>query len=189
MIEPAGSPENAEVASLPRERGGGRVLPDSRAPAGRGVAWDRYFSRGGSDPLDEAAWEKRTARIQGEKGEVIFEQEDVEVPVSWSQLALNVVASKYLYGPQGTPAREHSVRQLIERVAGTVADWGVRGGVLVAVWVGEAVAVAVGVTVGVAVAVAVAVGAVVAAGVRVGVADGSMVDVSGAGARPVGSAG
>jgi ribonucleoside-diphosphate reductase alpha chain len=69
-------------------------------------------------------WEKRSAQITNDKGEVIFEQHDVEVPVSWSQLATNVVVSKYFYGKVNTPERETSVRQLITRVADTIAFWG-----------------------------------------------------------------
>jgi ribonucleoside-diphosphate reductase alpha chain len=69
-------------------------------------------------------WEKRSAQITNDKGEVIFEQNDVEVPVAWSQLATNVVVSKYFYGKVNTPARETSVKQLITRVADTIAVWG-----------------------------------------------------------------
>jgi hypothetical protein len=80
------------------------------------------------DPLDTVEWEVRTATIQGEKGEVIFEQEGCEIPASWSQLATNVVVSKYFYGEVGTSEREVSVRQLIHRVTRTIADWGVEDG-------------------------------------------------------------
>ena len=73
-------------------------------------------------------WERRTAAITGEKGQVIFEQKDVEVPRSWSQLAINVVAQKYFRGGVGTPERETSVRQLIDRVVETLAGWGREGG-------------------------------------------------------------
>ncbi|MDZ4197843.1 MAG: vitamin B12-dependent ribonucleotide reductase, partial [Kiritimatiellia bacterium] len=72
--------------------------------------------------------EKRKAAITDDKGTVIFEQEDVEVPSSWSQLATNIVASKYFYGAHGSPERERSARQLIHRVARTIADWGKRDG-------------------------------------------------------------
>ena len=73
-------------------------------------------------------WERRTAAITGEKGQVIFEQKDVEVPRSWSQLAINVVAQKYFRGSEGSPERETSVRQLIDRVVETLAGWGREGG-------------------------------------------------------------
>ena len=62
------------------------------------------------------------------KGKVIFEQRNVEVPKDWSQTATNIVASKYFHGKLGTPERESSVRQLISRVADTIAQWGVEGG-------------------------------------------------------------
>ncbi len=73
-------------------------------------------------------WEVRTARIQGESGDVVFEQTDVEVPRSWSPLASNIVASKYFRGHVGAPSREHSVRQLIGRVVETLRGWGRDGG-------------------------------------------------------------
>ena len=71
-------------------------------------------------------WEKRTAQIKGEGGEIFFEQHDCEIPATWSQLATNVVASKYLYGEVGTPERETGVRQLVHRVCRTISDWGIR---------------------------------------------------------------
>jgi ribonucleoside-diphosphate reductase alpha chain len=73
-------------------------------------------------------WEKRTAEITDDAGKVIFRQEDVEVPRTWSVLATKVVVSKYFYGEQHTPERETSVRQLIHRVSRTIADWGVKDG-------------------------------------------------------------
>ena len=69
-------------------------------------------------------WEIRTASIVNEKGKVVFEQANVEIPKFWSQMATNVVASKYFRGPLGSPQRERSVRQLISRVAETVTLWG-----------------------------------------------------------------
>ncbi len=76
------------------------------------------------DPFETVEWETRSAAIKGENGEVLFEQTNCEIPKSWSQLATNVVVSKYFYGENGTPEREHSVRQLIHRVTRTIADWG-----------------------------------------------------------------
>ncbi len=81
-----------------------------------------------ASPFDTVAWELRTASIKGEGGELVFEQRDCEIPASWSQLATNVVASKYFYGELGTPQRESSVRQLIHRVVRTIADWGIADG-------------------------------------------------------------
>jgi ribonucleoside-diphosphate reductase alpha chain len=79
----------------------------------------------GKTPYDEVAWELRTASIGNDKGAVIFEQRDVEVPSDWSQTATNIVVSKYFYGKAGAPDRENSVRQLIGRVVDTITDWGV----------------------------------------------------------------
>jgi ribonucleoside-diphosphate reductase alpha chain len=81
-----------------------------------------------ADPFDTVEWEIRTAAIKGESGEVLFEQTDCEVPSWWSQLATNVVCSKYFYGEVATPQREKSVRQLIHRVSRTIADWGIQDG-------------------------------------------------------------
>jgi len=89
-----------------------------------GLVVRRYFTRQGTSPEDEIAWENRSAVINGENGEVIFEQHDVEVPKAWSQLATNVVASKYFRGPLGTPQRERSVRELFGRVVRTITQWG-----------------------------------------------------------------
>jgi len=79
-------------------------------------------------PFDTVDWEVRSAAIKDESGEVLFEQSDCEVPASWSQLATNVVVSKYFYGENGTGERERSVRQLIHRVTRTIADWGRQDG-------------------------------------------------------------
>jgi ribonucleoside-diphosphate reductase alpha chain len=93
-----------------------------------GLRFDRFFTPPGSHAFDLIEWEHRTAGITGEKGQVIFEQKDVEVPKSWSQLAINVVAQKYFRGSQGSPERETSVRQIIDRVVHTLARWGREGG-------------------------------------------------------------
>lgn len=89
---------------------------------------ERVFSDPKVKPFDQVEWEKRTAEITDDNGKVIFKQENVEVPKSWSVLATKVVVSKYFYGEQGTAERETSVRQLIHRVCRTIADWGVRDG-------------------------------------------------------------
>src|SRR5579885_1150701 len=88
----------------------------------------RVFSNEKISPFDEIEWDKRTAEISDDAGKVIFKQENVEVPRSWSLLATKVVVSKYFYGEQNTPERETSVRQLIHRVCRTIADWGVADG-------------------------------------------------------------
>ncbi|HUI41166.1 MAG TPA: vitamin B12-dependent ribonucleotide reductase [Terriglobia bacterium] len=94
----------------------------------RGLAVKRSFTRPGVNPFDEVEWDLRTASIQNEKGHTIFEQANVEVPKDWSMTATNIVASKYFHGKLGSVERESSVRQLISRVADTIAEWGVEGG-------------------------------------------------------------
>jgi ribonucleoside-diphosphate reductase alpha chain len=88
----------------------------------------RVFSDPKLKPFDQIQWDRRTAEITDDAGKVIFKQEDVVVPRSWSILATKVVVSKYFYGEQNTPERETSVRQLIHRVTRTIADWGVKDG-------------------------------------------------------------
>src|SRR3989475_5382026 len=97
-------------------------------PAKTGLRFGRYFTPPGSHAYDLIEWERRTAAIISEKGAVIFEQADVEVPRSWSQLATNVVAQKYFRGHVGTPGRESSLRQLVDRVVNTIGRWGREGG-------------------------------------------------------------
>jgi len=93
-----------------------------------GLVVERFWTDPDVHPFDEVTWELRTAQIANERGEVIFEQRDVEFPSFWSQLATNVVVSKYFRGHLHSPERERSVRQLIGRVAGTIARWGREGG-------------------------------------------------------------
>ena len=81
-----------------------------------------------ASPFDTTEWDLRTAAIKGEDGKVLFEQTACEIPAAWSQLATNVVVSKYFYGEIQTPEREHSVKQLVHRVARTIADWGIADG-------------------------------------------------------------
>jgi len=90
----------------------------------KGLRFGRFFTPAGSHAYDLVEWERRTASITGEKGQVIFEQKDVEVPRSWSQLAINVVAQKYFRGSPDSPERETSVRQIIDRVVDTLRTWG-----------------------------------------------------------------
>jgi ribonucleoside-diphosphate reductase alpha chain len=94
----------------------------------RGLIFTRRFSTEGVSPYDELQWEQRTALITDQKGNTIFEQKTVDVPVDWSMTATNIVASKYLHGKLGSPERESGVRQLVARVAETVRDWGLKGG-------------------------------------------------------------
>src|ERR1041384_426036 len=89
-----------------------------------GLKIPRYFTRTGVNPYDEVEWELRTASITNEKGKVVFEQTNVEIPKAWSLMATQVVVSKYFRGPLGTPQRERSVRQMIGRVVDTITGWG-----------------------------------------------------------------
>jgi ribonucleoside-diphosphate reductase alpha chain len=88
-----------------------------------GLEFPRYFTLPGVDPFDEIEWEIRSAVIGNEKGKVVFEQRDVEIPSFWSQQATNIVVSKYFRGQMGSPDRERSVKQLIGRVVDTITKW------------------------------------------------------------------
>lgn len=99
-----------------------------RAGRGAGLKIASQFCPADVDPFDTVQWELRTAKIEGDGGKVLFSQEDCEIPATWSQLATNVVVSKYFYGEPGTEQRERSVRQLIHRVTRTIADWGMADG-------------------------------------------------------------
>ncbi len=93
---------------------------------GKGLSMVRHFTEEGVHPFDKLEWEIRSASIINDKGEALFCQNDVEIPSTWSQMATNVVVSKYFRGGQGSPDREQSVRQLISRVADTISDWGIK---------------------------------------------------------------
>jgi ribonucleoside-diphosphate reductase alpha chain len=94
-----------------------------RSPQATGLEYARVFAREGVDPFDEIEWDTRSALIGNEKGELVFEQRDVEVPKFWSQQATNIVVSKYFRGTLGTPGRERSVKQLVGRVVDTITGW------------------------------------------------------------------
>ncbi len=98
------------------------------APQSPGLKMDYFFSTPGVHPFDELKWEKRSAKITGDDGQVVFEQDNIEVPTSWSQLATKVVASKYFYGDIESGRREHSVKQLVHRVCKAIADRGRKDG-------------------------------------------------------------
>jgi ribonucleoside-diphosphate reductase alpha chain len=120
-------------------------LHGSPRPAGRrknttaekknaGLRFERVFSDATVAPFDQVEWERRTAEITDDSGKVIFKQEDIEAPKSWSALATKIAVSKYFYGDiaNGTDpykgGRETSVRQLIHRVTRTITDWGIADG-------------------------------------------------------------
>ena len=109
-------------------------MPDSRnatAPAitaaGDGVSVGRRFTEAGVSPFDAVEWEIRDAVI-GNPEDPAFEQRGVEFPKTWSQNATNIVSQKYFRGRMDSPERENSVKQMIGRVAGTIAEWGREGG-------------------------------------------------------------
>ncbi len=95
---------------------------------GHGISVERFFTKEGVHPFEEIQWETRDAVITGSKGEVVFEQKGVEVPKTWTQTATNIVVSKYFFGTVGKSDREYSVKQLVYRVAKTMADWGRKDG-------------------------------------------------------------
>ena len=104
------------------------IVDQGEVKAQTGLKVARYFTREGVNPYDEIEWELRAASIINERGKVVFEQSNVEIPKAWSQMATNVVVSKYFRGPLGSPQREHSVRQMIGRVVDTITGWGLKDG-------------------------------------------------------------
>jgi ribonucleoside-diphosphate reductase alpha chain len=113
-----------EPARRRKDEGQEAVAQAAAVGPGRGLTIPRFFTTPDVDPFAAVEWERRSAVITGEKGEVVFEQHDVEIPTAWSQLATSVVVSKYFRGPLGSPEREHSVHQLIGRVVRTIRTWG-----------------------------------------------------------------
>jgi ribonucleoside-diphosphate reductase alpha chain len=105
-----------------------RTNKNINGPTKKSLPVKRVFSDARVKPFGQIEWERRTAEITDDGGKVIFKQENVEVPKSWSVLATKVVVSKYFYGEQHTSERETSVRQLIHRITRTIADWGVKDG-------------------------------------------------------------
>ena len=95
---------------------------------GNGLKIERFFTKEGKQPYEEMKWDKRTAKITSAKGETIFEQQGVEAPEFWSQTATDIVAEKYFKGHIGKPGREESVKEVIDRVADTITDWGIKDG-------------------------------------------------------------
>ncbi|HUD16697.1 MAG TPA: ribonucleoside-diphosphate reductase, partial [Acidimicrobiales bacterium] len=99
------------------------------APQRVGIGIRRHFTTEGIHPYDEVRWELREARITDYRnGAVAFEQLGVEVPATWSVNATNILAQKYFRGTLGTPEREHSLRQVIDRVVDTITTWGAQDG-------------------------------------------------------------
>src|SRR5580700_10770432 len=97
-----------------------------------GIGIRRHFTAEGRHPYDEVTWERRDSRISDYRtGEVAFEQLDVEVPATWSLNATNILAQRYFRGTLGTPEREWSLRQVVDRVVDTITGWGVKDGYFV----------------------------------------------------------
>ena len=127
--------DDVALSSLPRAKS-----PDRRSnrlttkKKNRGLRVERAFSDAAVPPCEQIEWERRTAEITDDSGKIIFKQEDIEVPKSWSALATKIAVSKYFYGDiaLGTDprkgGRETSVRQLIHRVTRTITDWGIADG-------------------------------------------------------------
>ncbi len=128
-----GKPANGRISSTGSTTGLGNQEPNGT----RAMKIPSYFCPQGIDPFDTVEWDMRSAQIKDENGKVLFEQKNCEIPVAWSPLATNVVVSKYFYGEAGTAEREHSVRQVIHRVARTIADWGMKDGYFSTVEDGE----------------------------------------------------
>src|SRR3979411_2466630 len=130
VLSPAPRPNRrrSTSASSPRTRRPGA------ASTNEALCVQRIFSNPKVKPFDEIEWEKRTAEITDDSGKVIFKQENIEVPKSWSALAPKIAVSKYFYGDiaNGTDphkgGRETSVRQLVHRVTRTITDWGIADG-------------------------------------------------------------
>jgi hypothetical protein len=92
--------------------------------------FSRFFTKGHNNelkhPYEKITWIKATAALSNMSGEKIYEATDLEFPNTWSQTAINIVASKYFYAPS-EEKREKSLKQLIDRVVNTIADWGLKG--------------------------------------------------------------
>ena len=110
LTSDSGSKHRRRVSPLAVKRAASTPRPSKKS-----LRIERVFSDSKVSPFDQIEWEKRTAEITDDGGKVIFKQENVEVPKSWSVLATKVVVSKYFYGEQHTPERETSVRQLIHQ--------------------------------------------------------------------------
>jgi ribonucleoside-diphosphate reductase alpha chain len=117
---------HGERGEKPVRKSGYHQLKPGEKRNWHGLSIERRYTRPGVHPYDTVEWDSREAVITNEHGKAVFEQKNLEIPKSWSQLATQVVASKYFRGQMGSPEREHSVKQMIDRVADTIADWGVK---------------------------------------------------------------
>jgi ribonucleoside-diphosphate reductase alpha chain len=117
------SVENSGAVAPPFTVDADKPRAKTRTVAPVGLTFPRFFTEAGVDPFDEVEWEIRAAAIGNDRGEMVFEQRDVEIPKAWSQQATNIVVSKYFRGQIGTPERERSVKQLIGRVVDAITAW------------------------------------------------------------------
>jgi ribonucleoside-diphosphate reductase alpha chain len=117
------SVESSGAAAPPFTVDADKPRAKTRTAAVVGLTFPRFFTEAGVDPFDEVEWEIRAAAIGNDRGEMVFEQRDVEIPKAWSQQATNIVVSKYFRGQIGTPERERSVKQLIGRVVDAITAW------------------------------------------------------------------
>ncbi len=123
-------PPMASAPAAPAPEIESESAPEAAAPTAQsapGLTITRRYTRPGGNVWETTEWELRTASIVGSDGTVVFEQKGVEIPRGWSQLATNVVVSKYFRGQVGTLEREYSVKQLIGRVADKILEWGRQG--------------------------------------------------------------
>ncbi|MBD3334853.1 MAG: vitamin B12-dependent ribonucleotide reductase, partial [Candidatus Eisenbacteria bacterium] len=127
MLKPQ-APRSTDTQDTRSPAGDNAPQAESAASSLGGVRFERCYTRPGISPYDTVPWDTRSATLTNESGEVIFDQKDVEVPAFWSQMATNVVVSKYFRGALGTPQREKSVRQMVSRVVDTIAAWGLQEG-------------------------------------------------------------
>src|SRR5688572_21538828 len=122
------------LRSAPRSSFRRSIVADTPRRPQKGLKYSRVFSQPALSPFDEVEWEARTAEITDDAGKVIFKQDDIEVPKAWSALATKIAVSKYFYGDIANGndpfkgGREKSVRQLVNRVTRTIADWGMQDG-------------------------------------------------------------
>lgn len=120
------SEKDLKISHEATAKAGSKV--NGKQNATKGMRFEHFFSKDGVHPFDDIKWEKRDARIVDANDQIIFEQKEVEVPKFWSQIATNVVVSKYFSGKINTSEREKSVKQLVNRVSRTIADWGIKDG-------------------------------------------------------------
>ncbi|MDP2647780.1 MAG: vitamin B12-dependent ribonucleotide reductase, partial [Candidatus Yanofskybacteria bacterium] len=129
MTQPSAQSKQPSLDTFEHKNGNNNGASRQHLLSGGGFKWKRLFGSG--HPYDEINWELRTAKIVKSDGTVVFEQKDVEIPSFWSQTAIDIVVSKYFRGKIGSPEREHSVRQMIDRVAKTIGYWGLKDGYFV----------------------------------------------------------